>query len=113
MHLDDGAVDRHRFNLYADDLLLLEGRKDSVQHPGLGPAIHPRVDRMPVTEAPGQTPPFATVLGHIQNRVQYLKIGDAYVPALPRKAGLDPAILSLCDSHHPIYTTSRDSVNRP
>src|ERR1700761_2164512 len=40
----------------------------------LGPAIHPRVDRVPAAETLRQTAPFATLLGHIQHRVQHLQV---------------------------------------
>ena len=101
MHLDNGTVHRHRFDLDSDDLLLLQDRKDPIQHTCLGPAIHPRIDRMPVTEVLGQPAPFAAVFGHIQDRVKHLKIGDAHVAALTRKATLDTTILGLCDVHSP------------
>ena len=101
MHLDEGTVERQRFDLDPDDLLVLQGRKDTIQHTCLGPAIHARLDRMPVTEAPGQPAPFAAVFGHIQDRVKHFEIGEAHIAPLTRKASLDPTILGLCDFHGP------------
>ena len=101
MHLYDGTVHRHRFDLDPYDLLLLQGRKDTVQYTCLGPAIHSCIDRMPVTETRGQPAPFAAVFGHIEDRVKHLKIGDAHIAALTRKATLDTTILGICDFHNP------------
>jgi hypothetical protein len=101
VHFDDRTVGRHRFDFDVDDLLFLQRHKDAVQHPCLGPAIHPRVDRMPVAEPAGQASPLAALLGHIQDRVHYSKIGDAYIAALSRKTSLNPSILFLGDFHHP------------
>ena len=95
MHLDDGTVERQGFDLDPDDLLVLQGRKDTIQHTCLGPAIHSGVDRMPVTETQRQPPPFAAVFGHIQDRVKHFEIGDAHIAALMRKASLYPTILGL------------------
>ena len=101
MHLDNGTVERQGFDLDPDDLLVLQDRKDTIQHTCLGPAIHSGVDRMPVTETQRQPPPFAAVFGHIQDRVKHFEIGDAHIAALMRKASLYPTILGLCDFHSP------------
>ena len=90
MHFDGGAVQAHLFNPDGQDLLLLQPGEDPVQHPGLAPAVHPRVDRMPVAKLFGQPPPFATLLHHIQQSVEQLQIGHAHVAALPRQTISDP-----------------------
>jgi hypothetical protein len=41
------------------------------------PAVHSRVDRVPSAEAFGQSPPFATVLGDVKNRIEHLKVCQA------------------------------------
>ena len=99
MHLDDGAVKRHRFNLDPDDLLLLQGRKDSIQYTRLSPPIHSSIDRMPVSEAFRQASPLATVFSHVQDGIKYLKIGDAHIAALAWKVRLYPTVLGFCDFH--------------
>ena len=96
MDLDDGAVDRHGFNFYPDNLLLLKRRENPIQHTGLGPAIHSGVDCMPVSEVFRQSSPFTTVFSHIQYGVKHLKIGDAHIAALTWKTSLDPSILRGC-----------------
>lgn len=39
---------------------------------------------MPLAELSRQPPPLAPVLGHIQNVVEYLAVGEAHVPPLDR-----------------------------
>ena len=36
-----------------------------------------RIDRMPVADALGQSPPLATVLSHVENSVEHLPVGNA------------------------------------
>ena len=113
MYFDDRTVHRHGLDLNPDDLLLLESRKDPVHDAGFSPAIHSSVDCVPIAIAFRQSAPFAAVLSDVQNRVEYLKVGEAHVAALTRKTGLDPSILGFCDLHHPIYNKSLISVNTP
>ena len=87
------------FDPDGQDLLLLQPGKDPVQHTGLAPAVHPRVDGMPVAKMSGQPPPFATVLRHIQQRVEQLQIGHAHIAALLRQTISDALKLTLCDLH--------------
>ncbi len=110
MDLDDRAVQRHRLDLDPDDLLLLECRKDPIQHTCLGPAVHPRIDRMPVAKAFRHTTPLAAVLRDIQDRVQYLKIRYAYIAPLTRQAALDTTILCFCDFHIQSLSQNRPLV---
>ena len=72
MHISDGVVQGNRFDLDTDDLFLLQFRKDPIQHAGLGPAIHPGVNGMPVAEPFRQAPPIAALFSDKQNRVDYL-----------------------------------------
>jgi ribosome-binding factor A len=44
--------------------------------------IHPRVDRVPVTEALRQATLFATVIGDVQDHVQHIQAVQANVAAL-------------------------------
>lgn len=99
MHLDDGAIKRHRFDLDLDDLLLLQGRKDPIQYTCLGPPIHSSIYRMPLSEAFWHSSPLAAVFSHIQDGVEHLKIGDAYIATLARKVRLYPTVLGFCDFH--------------
>ena len=85
MHFDRGRVQGHRFDLDADDLIVLQLREYPIQHAVLRPAVHPRINGVPVAEPLGQTAPFAALLGHIQDRVQHPQIGQAHIAALNRQ----------------------------
>jgi hypothetical protein len=84
MDLNDGTVQRHGFELHADDLRLLQLGKDAIQHAALRPPIYARIDRVPVAEPLGETTPFAALLGDIQDRVQDLQSVERDVAALGR-----------------------------
>ena len=84
MNLDQGAVQRDRLNLDANDLRLLQLLKHPIQHTTFTPAIHARVYRVPITKALGQTAPLATLFSHIQNGIQYVKIAQADIAKLER-----------------------------
>src|ERR1019366_3051855 len=64
-------------------------RSYRLQHTGLRPAVHPRVDRVPVAKALGQRTPFAAVLGHIKNSVDHLQVAEAHIASLHRQELLD------------------------
>ena len=74
MHFDDGAVQANRLDLDAHDLSMLQLLEHASQHAVLGPAIHARVDGVPIAESRGQPAPFATVLGHVKNRIDHAQI---------------------------------------
>ena len=99
MHFNRGAIQAHMLAADGQNLLLLQPREDTIQHPRFTPTIHPRVDRMPVAKLFGQSPPFAAVLNHIKQRIEQLQIGHAHVAALPRQAIGDPLILTLSKPH--------------
>jgi len=50
MNLHD-RTQTYRLDLDADQLRALQLGKQPIQHAGLRPAVHARVDRMPVTKA--------------------------------------------------------------
>jgi len=85
MHFNDGAVERDGFNPDPDEFFALQPLKNTVEHAGLAPAVHPRVDRMPVAKARRQSPPFAPLLSDVENRVEHLEIPDTNIAALPRQ----------------------------
>ena len=85
MHFDRGTVQRHSFDLDAHDLSMLQLCEYSIQHAILRPAIHARVDRVPVAEPLGQTAPLAAMLDHVQDRIVQEQIRMADVAALFRK----------------------------
>ncbi len=103
MDLHDRAVQSQSLDPDADDLLFLEGREHAVQHPCLRPSVHPRIDRVPPAKPLGEGPPLAPVLGHVQNGVQDIQVGELHVPALRREAVLDPLKLLFRDGHPLIY----------
>lgn len=86
MHLDAGGVQRHSFELDLHDLRALQLLKGTVEHAQLGPAVHARVDGVPVAETLGQATPLAAVLGDVQDGVEHLQIAQADIAALPRQA---------------------------
>ena len=108
MDLDDGAVQRHRLQLDADQLGALQVFEDPVEHPVLGPTIHTGVDRVPVPKALRQPSPLAPLLGDVQDRVEHLQIGHADIATLSREAGLDACVLRLGELH-----PANDITNRP
>jgi hypothetical protein len=82
MHFHDSAVQANRLDLDAHDLSMLQLLEHAIEHPVLGPAIHARVHGVPIAESFGQPAPFATVLRHVQNRIDYAQIRMADVAPL-------------------------------
>ena len=105
MHLDGGRVQLDGLDLDAHDLLALQPLKDAIQHAVLGPAVHARVDGVPVAKPLGQSAPLAPMLGHVQQRVEHLPVGKADVASLARKAGFDTKVLRRGEFHEPKHTT--------
>ena len=99
MHFDHGAVQANRLNLDAHDLSMLQLLEHPIEHPVLGPAIHARVDGVPIAESFGQPAPLATVLGHVQDGIDYTQIRMAHVAALLGQAVFDLAVLRVGDFH--------------
>ena len=99
MDLDRGGVQRESFNLDAHDLLGLQLLEDAIQHAALGPAIHARINAMPVTKSRRKAAPFAALLGHIQNCVEHLEVLQFHIPTLNRQAVLDLFVLLDRDLH--------------
>ena len=89
MNLDARGVQRDRFDLDAYDLRLLQLLEHPVEHARLRPAVHARVDRVPLAEALGQSSPLAAVFGHVQDCVDHLHVAQADVSSLRRQAVLD------------------------
>src|ERR1035438_1611751 len=99
MYLHDGRVQLHGFDPDAHDLLPLQLFKDAVQCAILRPAVHAGIDRVPIAEALGQPTPLASLLGHIQNRVQHRQVRHADIATLTRQTGLYATVLRLRDLH--------------
>src|SRR5450631_2747800 len=99
MYLHDGRVQLDGFDPDAHDLLPLQLFKDAVQRAILRPAVHAGIDGVPIAEALGQPTPLASLLGHIQNRVQYRQVRHADIATLTRQTGLYAKVLRLCDLH--------------
>jgi len=47
----------------------------------------------------GEAPPFATLFGDIQNRIEDLKAGESHIAALNREAMGDLLVLGFADFH--------------
>ena len=86
MNLDDGAIQRHRLHLDSHNLFALQLLKNRRNHALFAPTIHVRIDAVPSPKAIGQSSPFASLLGHIQNRIEHLEILNLHVSTLLRKA---------------------------
>ena len=117
MHFDDGAVQAHRLDLDTHDLSMLELLEHPIKHSGLGPAVHARVHGMPVAEPLGQSAPLATMLCHVQDRIDYAQIRMTDIATLLGQAVLDLAVLLFGDFHTRImpygYALVQHSVNTP
>ena len=99
MHFDDGAVQADRLDLDAYNLGLLQFLEHAVQHAALGPAVHAHVHGMPVAEPLGQSAPLATMLCHVQDRIDYAQIRMTDIATLLGQAVLDLAVLRFGDFH--------------
>ena len=104
MNLHDRAVQGNSLDLDAYDLCALQLLKHPIQHAAFAPAIHARVDRVPITEAFGQTAPLTAMLGYIQNGVQHVQITETDIAPLKRQAVYDSLVLGLSDFHVHKYT---------
>src|SRR5579862_5073135 len=113
MNLDNRAVQTHRFDLDADELLALQLRKQAVEHTSLGPAFHARVDRMPITKSLRQGSPLATILGHIEDGINHVEVLVRDVAVLTRQVLLDARKLFSADFHSTSVSNMCASVNRP
>src|SRR5512133_2118496 len=99
MYLDYCAVQAHRFDFNTHDLSMLQLFKQAIEHAILGPAVHARVDGMPIAEALGQPAPFTAMLGHVQDRIEHAQIRVIDVTALLRQAVFDLRVLLLGNFH--------------
>ena len=97
--LDDGAVQRYRFEPDAHDLFPLEVFKHPIEHPILRPAVHPCVNGMPVAEAGRQPSPLAALLGDIQDRVEHLQVRQFDIASLNGQDRCNAFLLSFCNLH--------------
>jgi hypothetical protein len=77
MYLNRSRVLTESFNANAYDLLHLELLEDAIQYAALGPAIHARVDGVPVPKTCGKAAPLASLLGYIQNGIQRFKVAQS------------------------------------
>ena len=117
MHFDDGAVQADRIDLDTHDLSMLQAFKDSIEHPRLRPAVHAGVDGVPVAKTLRQSAPLATMLCHVQDRIDYAQIRMTDIATLLGQAVFDLAVLLFADFHARImpyvYASVQHSVNTP
>ena len=97
--LDDRAVHGDRFDPDAHDARLLQPREHPIEDAQFGPTVHAGVNRVPVAEVPGQAAPPTAVLGHVQDRIQNLQVGQADIASLARQTALDLIVLGRGDFH--------------
>src|ERR1700733_4241600 len=88
MHLDAGAVQRDGLDPDANDLSTLQLLEHPVEYASLGPAVHARVDGVPIAEPLWQSAPLAAVLGDVQDGIQHTQIRQADVASLQWQAVL-------------------------
>ena len=116
MDLDNRAIERHCLHFNSHNLSTLQFLKHSLDDPAFTPPIHPRIDGVPFPKVRGQPPPFAPLLGHLQDRVEHLQVFVLHVSPLLGKAFRDLFILFLCEFHSPLFqlfTKVSISVNTP
>ena len=82
MHFDYSAVHRDRLELDTHYLFSLQMFEYPVKHTILGPAVHACVDRVPSAKPRREPPPLAAMLGYIQDCIEHLQIGNAYISTL-------------------------------
>ena len=111
MDFDRRAVQRNGLHSESQNLLSLQTGKHSVHDTGLTPAIHPGVNGVPVAEVLGQPAPFAALLGHKENSVEHLKVGQTHIAALPGQTVGNPRILALGNFHPTILQLTPSAVN--
>src|SRR3974390_1041740 len=110
MNLHDRAVQTHRFDLDADELFTLQLGKQTIQNAGLRPAVHARVDRVPVAKALRQRTPLTAVLCDKQDRIDDVEVLVRNVASLSWQVRLDARVLFGCYLHPGSISVS---VNRP
>ena len=118
MDFDDGAVHPHGFKLDTHDLLALQVFEHTVQHAVFGPAVHARVNGMPVAESLRQSSPITAMFGDIQNGVEYLPVRNAYIAALDWEVWRNTFVLRLSEFHpcriariHPLVLTVPNRIH--
>jgi hypothetical protein len=70
MHFHRGRVQTESFDCDAQNLLLLQLGEYLIQHALLGPTIHAHINTVPIAVSLGQSAPFTSVLGYVEDRVQ-------------------------------------------
>lgn len=99
MHLDTSAVERNRFDLDADDLLLLQLLEYATQNTAFGPAVHASVDGVPVAKTLRQSTPLAAMLCDIEYGVENLHVTQADIATLAWQTVLNLLVLGFDDFH--------------
>ena len=99
MDLDACGVQRDGFDPDTHDLRTLQLLEHAIQDASFGPAIHARVNRVPVAEALGHSAPLAAMLSNVQDGIDHLQIAEADIATLNRQAVLDLGELFRRDLH--------------
>ena len=115
MDFHRSRIEREGFDADTDDLFELQLLAHAIQHAIFRPPVHAHVNRVPATEPLGQPAPLAALLGHIENRMQHLQVGQTYIAALHRQAVFDARKLLFGDFHPKNILLSHcfNSVNTP
>ena len=111
MDFDRRAIQRNSLHSESQDLLSLQTGKHPIQDAGLAPAVHPGVNGVPVAEVLGQPAPFAALLGHKENGVEHLQVGQTHIASLPGQTVGNPRILALSNFHPTTLQLTPSAVN--
>jgi hypothetical protein len=99
MHFHRSRVQAESLDPDTHNLFQLQFLKHSIQRTALGPAIHARVDGMPVPKTLGQPTPLASMLRHVQYGIQKLLVRKTYIATLHWQAVFDSCVLLFRDLH--------------
>ena len=99
MGFDGRRIQAHSLDADAHDLLALQLLEDAIQRATLGPAVHPGVNGVPISEAFGQSAPLATLLNDIKQGIQQLQVVQLHIAALAGKTGGNTLVLRFGDLH--------------
>lgn len=114
MDLDAGAVQTEAFDADCNQALPLKGFENPFEDALLGPPAKPRVDGVPIAVFFRQTPPFAAVLGNIEQRIEQAPVIDFHIAALHRQKRQQQRVLRITEFHpNLILAVPYLSVNRP
>ena len=122
VQFDDCTVQRQRVQFQRGQLVTLQFGDDALQYAGLGPAIEPHVDRVPVAELGWQSTPGAALCHYVEQRLQDLTLRTRRLAPRRQQQRCDLLVLSIRQSllvtraappGSPTLSDLRTTVNSP